>query len=101
MNGPGNQSPGGSLRSSPYSKAYTNVAAPVDLTKEITQSQGASSFLILLNCSAVTYKDTTGRSVALTGLTATSAYPVLPVAATELTSSTGTVLVCWHPNATS
>jgi hypothetical protein len=102
MNGPGNQSPGGSRRSAPYSKSYAAGGGVVNLTTEISQSQGATSgFVLMPGLTAFTYKDCTGRSVAVTGLTIT--FPVdYPLAAIELSSSAGGALVAyWHPNATS
>lgn len=95
------QFPGKSERiSAPYSRFYANPSA-VNLTTEVSQARNASSGMILIAtgaAAALTYKDCSGTSVAITGIDDNAIINLPDVAATELTSSTTMqVLVYWHP----
>jgi len=95
------QFPGKSERiSAPYSRFYANPSA-VNLTTEVSQARNACSGMVLIAtgaAAALTYKDCSGQSVAITGID-DNAVLYLELGAVELTSSTTMqVLVYWHPS---
>lgn len=89
------------MRSAPYSRFYANPAA-VNLATEVEQARCASSGMILIAtgaAAALTYKDCSGTSVAISGIDDNAIIHLPDVAAIELTSSTTMqVLVYWHPS---
>jgi hypothetical protein len=101
FNMPGNQSPGNSFRSAPYSKAFT---APSTLTDQITQAQCATTGAKLFVTTAtptLAYKDSAGNTVTLTtaiaGCAVGSQVDFYGIAMTEIVTLTNaTLLAYWH-----
>ena len=102
---PGNQSPGGSFRSAPYSRVFTSFAAAVDLTAgngTTTPSQApnaSTGFLVNVTTGGnLVYKDCAGTSITLP--LPIGVFDVF-VGATSIEISTmvGAVLVYWHGTA--
>jgi hypothetical protein len=99
---PGNQSPGGSYRSAPYTKTYTNPTG-VDLTEEVPQAKGATTefqiYALAAGAVTLTWLDGAGASSTFT-LTAAAAGWVgtfLYGATTFVSANANTfVTVCWH-----
>lgn len=101
FNTPGNQSPGGSLRSAPYSRVFTNPGA-TDLRVQVSQANNSASGALVIAtaaASAFSYQDTTGATVALTGLAA-GVYDFAGIAMSAINSSTTCIVVVyWHGTA--
>lgn len=91
----------GDLRSAPYSRFYANPAA-VNLATEVEQARNASSGMVLIATganAALTYKDCSGTSIAISGIDDNQVLYLDNLAAIELTSSTTMqVVVFWHPS---
>lgn len=100
--GPGNQSPGNSFRSAPYSRKIVNADLPANLTGLVEQARCAASGAILFAAGAtdLTYTDSTGASVVLTALPAGS-YEFKDIALASVTTLTvgAQLLVYWHAQA--
>jgi hypothetical protein len=101
-NGPGNQSPGGSFRSAPYSRVFADGADPGGLIGLVEPARGAASGAILI-ATATTVTFTYLDSTATGGGTFTSTQVVgnvielRDIAITSITENTGCiVLVYWH-----
>ena len=94
----------GDLRSPPYSRAFADgTASSTSLVTAVAQAQNAcSGFWCKATATTVrlTYKDCTGTSVDTGSQTAVVGDVWdLPVAATELTTNTGLLVIAyWHPS---
>lgn len=88
----------GDGRAAPYSKLFTNPGA-TDLTTQIPQANNSSSGALVIAtaaASAISYTDSAGNVVALTGLAA-GTYDFYGVSWSAINSSTTClVVVYWH-----
>lgn len=93
---PGNESPGGSFRAAPYSRAYQTAGFTTkNLTTEVSQAPNSCTGFLAIGCTALSYKDASGVAVVIPVLSGTTDFA--GIAASELTSfAGGTVVVYWH-----
>lgn len=98
-NGPGNQSPGGSFRAAPYSRAFTGASTLID---QVEAARGASSGALMFVTTVsptFSYKDSTGTTVtvALGAAPVGAFFEFRDIAMTEIVTLTNaTLLVYWH-----